>query len=85
MSAFRNLYRQWRQHWFALEAVPLYTILGGAGVGTAWYLTHLASRPEVLWARKANPTPWNSVKQDETTKLWHGERPFDKTWKREKF
>ncbi|KAH7097812.1 hypothetical protein BKA62DRAFT_773939 [Auriculariales sp. MPI-PUGE-AT-0066] len=84
MSFLRNKVTQFRRHWFAYEAVPLYAILGLAGVGTAWYLTYLASRPEVLWARKKNPTPWNSVQQHQNTKLWHGPEgatKFQQYWK----
>ena len=46
MNAFRRQYNVFRKHWFAYEAVPLYVIIGTAGVGTAWYLTYLARRPE---------------------------------------
>ena len=46
MNAFRRQHNVFRKHWFAYEAVPLYVIICTAGVGTAWYLTYLARRPE---------------------------------------
>ena len=46
MSFIRRQYSVFRKNWFAYEAVPLYAILGSAALGTGWYLTYLARRPE---------------------------------------
>jgi len=77
------LRRGFMKHWFAVEAVPIYVLLAGALGGAGWYLSRLALRPEVVWT-KNNPTPWNSVEQGTTTKLYHGRHEFDKSWSRGK-
>ncbi|KIJ56910.1 hypothetical protein M422DRAFT_238500 [Sphaerobolus stellatus SS14] len=72
------------KRWFAIEAVPLYAILGFALGGAGWYTARLATRPDIIWT-KSNPTPWNSVQQNETIKLMSGPtHKFDKSWSREK-
>lgn len=58
-----------RKHWFAVEAVPLYVAVGGACAASIYFLVGKAgTSPEVIWSR-ANPTPWNTVGQHETTNI----------------
>ena len=71
-----------------------YVIIGGVVGGAAWYLGRLALGPTgmyltatiysvcrrsflVVWT-KSNPTPWNSVKPNENTKLMSVEQKFEK-------
>lgn len=49
---------------------PLFGIMAFAVGGCTWYATRLARGPDVAWARKSNPQPWQSVKQGTTTKLY---------------
>jgi len=72
------------KHWFAVEAIPIYTVVGGVLVGATWYLTRLARDPHVVWT-KNNPTPYNSVTQDMNTKMMAVNHQFDKSWKRDKW
>lgn len=87
------LRRGFMKHWFAIEAVPIYVLLAASLSGAAWYGVRLARRPEgvqrvvlesqvdrlsVVWT-KSNPTPWNTVGQDQTTKLFHGHHKFEKS------
>ncbi|PIL36685.1 transporter [Ganoderma sinense ZZ0214-1] len=69
------------KNWFAVEATPIYAIVGVVIVGAGWYLTRLARGPSVVWT-KENPTPWNSIKPDEGTKLLTVNHHFDKSWER---
>ncbi|KAF8743814.1 hypothetical protein AX14_000224 [Amanita brunnescens Koide BX004] len=78
MSFRRNL-----KNWYAVEAIPIYVIIGGVMVGASWYLGRLALGPSVVWT-KSNPTPWNTVKPDENTKLAAVSHKFDKSWSRDK-
>ncbi|KZS97736.1 hypothetical protein SISNIDRAFT_449292 [Sistotremastrum niveocremeum HHB9708] len=71
------------QNWFAIEAIPIYVIIGGAVTGAGWYLTRLARGPDVIWS-KNNPTPWNSIHPDENVKLTSGHHKFEKSWSRDK-
>ena len=65
--------------------LPLFGIMGVAVVGVGSYLTYLARRPDVVWAHKANPYPWVSVKQDQTTKLMDVNGRFKEAWVRDRF
>ncbi|KAF8665644.1 hypothetical protein AX16_000099 [Volvariella volvacea WC 439] len=73
MSPLRNL----RKNWFAVEAVPIYVIIGSVVAGGTWYLTRLATGPTVVWT-KSNPTPWNTIKPEEGTKLLAVNQKFEK-------
>jgi len=71
------------RNWWAVEAIPIFAVVGATVVGCAWYLTHLARGPSVVWT-KANPTPWNNVKQDENVKLMAVNQKFEKSWTRDR-
>ncbi|KAI5982284.1 hypothetical protein EDC04DRAFT_2844394 [Pisolithus marmoratus] len=71
------------RHWFAIEAIPLYAVMGLAVGGATWYLTRLARGPTVVWT-KSNPTPWNDVKPDENVKMMDVNNRFPKSWSRDK-
>ncbi|KAJ7122796.1 hypothetical protein C8R44DRAFT_875998 [Mycena epipterygia] len=71
------------KNWFAIEATPIYVLVGGACCGASWYLYRLATGPSVIWT-KGNPQPWQSIEQDQGTKLMQVNQKFDKQWKRDK-
>ncbi|KAN0131041.1 hypothetical protein V8E53_010950 [Lactarius tabidus] len=75
--------RTFMKHWWAIEAVPIYVVIGAVVVGGTWYLGRLAHGPHVVWT-KANPTPWNTVKQDENVKMMAVNQKFEKSWSRDK-
>jgi len=67
------------KNWWAVEAVPIYAVIGLTVCGATWFLFgHLARGPSVVWT-KSNPTPWNEVKQDENVKLMAVNQKFDKS------
>ncbi|KAF8709567.1 Cytoplasmic tRNA 2-thiolation protein 1, partial [Rhizoctonia solani] len=66
------------QTWFAVEAIPIYAVVVGAVGGAGWYMTRLATRPDIVWDRRNNPTPWMSVEQGMQTKLMSVNQKFDK-------
>ncbi|KIK99717.1 hypothetical protein PAXRUDRAFT_822487 [Paxillus rubicundulus Ve08.2h10] len=75
--------RQFMRNWYAIEAIPLYAVIGLAVGGATWYLSRLARGPTVVWT-KNNPTPWNDVKPDENTKLMDVQGRFSKSWTRDR-
>ncbi|TFK74436.1 hypothetical protein BDN72DRAFT_53563 [Pluteus cervinus] len=80
MSMWR---RNLMKNWYAVEAIPIYVIIGGVMVGATWYVGRLALGPSVVWT-KTNPTPWNTVKPDENTKLGAVNQKFGGSWSRDK-
>ncbi|CEL59821.1 hypothetical protein RSOLAG1IB_03755 [Rhizoctonia solani AG-1 IB] len=66
------------QTWFAVEAIPIYAVVVGAVGGAGWYMTRLATRPDIVWDRRNNPTPWLSVEQGMQTKLMSVNQKFDR-------
>ncbi|CCM04030.1 uncharacterized protein FIBRA_06187 [Fibroporia radiculosa] len=80
MSPFR---KSFMKNWYAIEATPIFAVVGLAVVGCGWYLTRLARGPTVVWT-KENPTPWNDVKQNENIKLLAVNHQFEKGWERRK-
>ncbi|KAJ1308932.1 hypothetical protein OPQ81_004616 [Rhizoctonia solani] len=70
------------QTWFAVEAIPIYAVVVGAVGGAGWYCTRLATRPDIIWDRRNNPTPWMSVEQGMQTKMMSVNQKFDKVWTR---
>ncbi|KAK0231221.1 hypothetical protein IW262DRAFT_1454124 [Armillaria fumosa] len=97
MSSFR---KNFTKNWLAIEAIPIYVIIGSVVVGASWYLTRLARGPTgehrlavatvlVFIAfqvqwTSANPTPWNSIQPDQGTKLVEVNHKFEKRWTRDK-
>ncbi|KAH9987898.1 hypothetical protein BJV74DRAFT_773704 [Russula compacta] len=69
--------KSFMRNWWAVEAIPIYCVVGATVLGCGWYLTHLARGPHVIWT-KSNPTPWNNVKQDENVKLMSVNQKFEK-------
>ncbi|KAG6866003.1 hypothetical protein C0991_009675 [Blastosporella zonata] len=65
------------KHWFAIEAIPIYAIIGGIVAGAGWYTYRLAMGPNVVWT-KSNPTPWNTIEPGQTTKMMTVNQKFDK-------
>jgi len=75
--------RNFMRHWFAIEAIPIYAVVGMTVVGASWYLYRLARGPTVVWT-KNNPTPWNEVKPDENIKMMDVNGQFAKSWSRDR-
>lgn len=71
------------KHWFAVEAIPIWSVVGLAVVGGGWYVSRLARGPNVVWT-KNNPTPWNTVGQNENLKMLSVNQKFEKSWSRDK-
>ncbi|EIM88305.1 uncharacterized protein STEHIDRAFT_167618 [Stereum hirsutum FP-91666 SS1] len=78
--AFRKTFLK---NWWAIEATPIFAIVGMVVAGGGWYLSRLATGPAVVWT-KANPTPWNNVEQNEQVKMMSVNQRFDKRWNRDK-
>ncbi|KAI0029536.1 hypothetical protein K488DRAFT_56137 [Vararia minispora EC-137] len=78
----RAAWRSFARHWVAVEAIPIYAIIGGVCVGASWYLYRLAMGPSVVWT-KNNPQPWQSIKEGETTKMMTVNHEA-KSWSRDK-
>ncbi|KAH7343510.1 hypothetical protein B0J17DRAFT_642640 [Rhizoctonia solani] len=72
------------QTWFAVEAIPIYAVVAGAVGGAGWYISRLATRPDIIWDRRNNPTPWMSVEQGMQTKLMSVNQKFDRVWSRDR-
>jgi len=83
MPSSQPLRRTFLKNWFAIEAVPIYVIIGGVVVGASWYLGRLALGSSVVWT-KSNPTPWNTIQPEHGTKLLEVNQKFDKSWSRDK-
>jgi len=67
--------------WLAVEAIPIVALVAGA-VSTATYCTiRAAMGPTIQWTSK-NPAPWNTIEQDQGTKMMQINQKFDKTWHR---
>ncbi|KAJ3045268.1 hypothetical protein HDV00_011140 [Rhizophlyctis rosea] len=64
---------------------PLFAIIGFAAGGALWYLGRLATRPEVIWNRAGNPTPYQTVQQNQTTKMYNPTGHFESSWTRKGF
>ncbi|KAL0949815.1 hypothetical protein HGRIS_009850 [Hohenbuehelia grisea] len=77
------LRRGFMKNWYAVEAVPIYAIIGAVVAGGSWYLWRLSQGPNVVWT-KNNPTPWNTVQPDQNTKLMAVNQKFEKSWSRDK-
>ncbi|OJA07688.1 hypothetical protein AZE42_01880 [Rhizopogon vesiculosus] len=75
--------RTFMRNWFAIEAIPIYAVIGLAVGGAGWYLARLARGPTVVWT-KNNPTPWNDIKPDENIKMMDVNSKFAKSWSRDK-
>ncbi|KXN86315.1 NADH dehydrogenase [ubiquinone] 1 alpha subcomplex subunit 4 [Leucoagaricus sp. SymC.cos] len=75
----QSLRRNMMKNWFAVEAIPIYVIIGGVLVGASWYMSRLAFGPTIVWT-KSNPTPWNTIKPDEGTKMMEVNQKFEKRY-----
>ncbi|KAJ3308197.1 hypothetical protein HDV04_001617 [Boothiomyces sp. JEL0838] len=63
--------------------VPLLAVIGAGMGGMCYYLVHMGTNPENVFDRKNNRTPWESVQQNQTTKMYDPTGRFDGKWKRE--
>ncbi|KZT13109.1 uncharacterized protein LAESUDRAFT_669430 [Laetiporus sulphureus 93-53] len=78
-----HMRKSFLKNWFAVEATPIFAVVGAVIIGGTWYLTRLARGPTVVWT-KENPTPWNDIQPNEGTKLLTVNQHFDKSWERKK-
>ncbi|KAF8314705.1 hypothetical protein DL93DRAFT_2167124 [Clavulina sp. PMI_390] len=72
------------QTWYAVEAIPIYAVVGIAVGGAGWYLTRLARGPDVIWDRRGNPTPWNDVAPAMNTKMMDASGTLTESWSRKR-
>ncbi|GBE79203.1 hypothetical protein SCP_0204000 [Sparassis crispa] len=79
----RKLRANFLKNWFAVEATPIFVVVGAVILGGSWYLTRLARGPTIVWT-KDNPTPWNEIQPNEGTKMLTVNQHFDKSWERKK-
>ncbi|CAO1636158.1 unnamed protein product [Parajaminaea phylloscopi] len=80
MSKFRSLMKTW----YSPEVIPIYVITAMAVGGASWYLSRLARGPDVVWDRKNNPQPWNSIEPGTQTKLMSVNQEYEKKYKRDR-
>jgi len=56
---------------------PLFAAVGFALVGSVWFASNvLRNDPAVVLKKNGEQDPWNSVKQDQNTKLYSPNRSF---------
>ncbi|KAI8920803.1 hypothetical protein DFJ77DRAFT_447393 [Powellomyces hirtus] len=60
---------------------PLFAVMGFAIGGLGYVVYHKTSGPDCIWSRKSNPTPWNTVQQHQTSKMYDHSGKFEK-WSR---
>ncbi|KAF5393796.1 hypothetical protein D9757_000385 [Collybiopsis confluens] len=77
------LRRSFMKNWFAVEAIPIWVIVGTVVSGGTWFMIRSAMGPTIQWTR-SNPTPWNEIKPHQSTKLVQVNHKFDERWSREK-
>ena len=52
-----------------VDVLPIWVLMSGA-VGAAGFMSYRAAKgPDVIWDKRNNPTPWNSIKPEEGVKL----------------
>ncbi|KNZ75694.1 NADH dehydrogenase [ubiquinone] 1 alpha subcomplex subunit 4 [Termitomyces sp. J132] len=73
----RPIRSSFMKNWFAIEAIPIYAIIGTVVCGATWYTYRLAMGPSVVWT-KSNPTPWNSIEPDQNTKMLTVNQKFER-------
>ncbi|EGF80523.1 hypothetical protein BATDEDRAFT_88731 [Batrachochytrium dendrobatidis JAM81] len=61
---------------------PLFGIMAFATGGVLYFVAHLVRHQDVVWSRKNNPTPFQSIQKNETTKLYNPNGSFEKKWSR---
>ncbi|KAJ3185012.1 hypothetical protein HDU87_002578 [Geranomyces variabilis] len=61
---------------------PLFVVMAGAVVGATYFVYHKTTGPDVILAKRTNPTPWNNVQQHENTKLYDHSGYFKSRWSR---
>ncbi|KZV62285.1 hypothetical protein PENSPDRAFT_692654 [Peniophora sp. CONT] len=76
-------FRYIRKHFFAIEALPIIGIVSVVMSGGTWYLYRISQGPSIVWTR-ANPQPWNSIKEDETPKIMTIHQQASHGWHRDK-
>ena len=81
MSAFNRIRPKFKD-WYAVEALPIWIIVGTVGGLACLSIYRAVQAPSVTWT-KENPTPWNRIKQDERVKLLQVNQTFDKKWHRD--
>ncbi|KAJ2158127.1 hypothetical protein GGF46_003999 [Coemansia sp. RSA 552] len=73
-----------KTHWYRSELIPIYgtTIIAVSVCG--FFASRALQNPEVVWNKKENPHPWQSVQQNENIKLLDYSNTFEKQWSRDK-
>ncbi|KAJ3045229.1 hypothetical protein HDV00_011101 [Rhizophlyctis rosea] len=68
-------------HLFPTAVWPLAAVMGFAVAGATYRAIHATQAPDVIWSRR-NPKPFESIKQNETPKIYDPNGKFEKKWSR---
>ncbi|KAF9076630.1 hypothetical protein BDP27DRAFT_1414483 [Rhodocollybia butyracea] len=79
----RNFRNNFMKHWFVVEAIPIWCIVGIVVTGGSFFAFRSAMGPTIQWT-KVNATPWNDIRPNQSTKLIQVDQKFDEQWRREK-
>ncbi|KIY72697.1 hypothetical protein CYLTODRAFT_486159 [Cylindrobasidium torrendii FP15055 ss-10] len=82
MAAKPSGWQAFKKNWWAVEAAPIFVIVGGISIVAGAYAYRLATGPTIQWTH-SNPTPWNNIQPDMGTKMLEVNHKFDKKWSRE--
>ncbi|KAI8810247.1 NADH-ubiquinone reductase complex 1 MLRQ subunit-domain-containing protein [Cladochytrium replicatum] len=65
-----------------VSVYPIFAVMGAAVALAGGFVLRIAGHPDVVWNRRGNPTPWNTVQQDQTTKFMDPLNQFKSSWRR---
>ncbi|KAF1802833.1 NADH-ubiquinone reductase complex 1 MLRQ subunit-domain-containing protein [Mucor lusitanicus] len=67
------------------EVYPIVGILGVALSGAVFFSARAIRAPDVAWNHKANPHPWQEIKENEQVKLLAYNQKYDHRWERKQW
>ncbi|EPB89876.1 hypothetical protein PS15m_004839 [Mucor circinelloides] len=67
------------------EVYPIVGILGVALSGAVFFSARAIRAPDVAWNHKANPHPWQEIKDGEQVKLIALNQKYDHRWERKQW
>ncbi|KAI8894284.1 hypothetical protein BC833DRAFT_605487 [Globomyces pollinis-pini] len=63
---------------------PIFGFVAFACAAGGYYCAHMIQNPDNVFDKKNNPTPWESVRPNQTTKLYNPTGAFEENWKRDR-
>jgi NADH dehydrogenase (ubiquinone) 1 alpha subcomplex subunit 4 len=63
---------------------PIFAFVGAGIGGAGYFISHALFNPDNVFDKKNNPTPYESVKQYQTTKFYNPSGYFKEKWSRER-